>query len=338
MSHSLTSRGLTGYAGAVLAGGISAALFAFALAHASTVLIFLSYLAPVPLFVAGFGAGALAAVLASATGMAGLYFHFAASSPEHVVSTVSYAVIMAIPACLFTALAIRPEAASDAGQGQSMGREGKLLSVAVLYPCFLFVLAFVLTWHDGGSSLLAKTTDVLDTMRMTVETAMKEAGRLGAEEILVLGLWTQILAQVIPAITGWAWIMLMIVTSTVAQRMLVQNNWNLRPSLNGQNIQLPSAILYAAAASGLVACFAPGSWSYLGTNLFMILFLPLFVVGLVIIHAWARTTRAPRTVLTLFYVVLSVVLWMAFAVALLGILDQWMNFRRRLASGAETTN
>ena len=346
MNQPLTSRGLIGYAGAVLAGGISAALFAVARAHAETLLVFLTYLTPIPLFVSGLGSGAKAGVVASITGVLALYAMQVSYSTGTLYDIVGYLLAVAIPVAALTALALRYRivSVSQVSQDALWCPEGILLSIATLYPCLMFVAAFAATWNiDGG--LLHLTSQTITTLIEPVKEQWAKEGKLDADALLRIAASVQNFSRMVPAVIAWSWVAVMFVASLVAQRLLTQNKWQLRTPLQLKNVYVPSFVLYAAAVSGLVAIFAQPPYvesaypySYVAYNLCMTLFLPIIVVGLAVMHTIARTTRYPVIILTLFYVILAVMVWPIFLVALLGVLDQWMNFRRRLASGTETAN
>src|ERR1700722_7788558 len=102
-----TTRGPMGYVAAIFAGGVSAALFAVALARAETILVFLTYLTAVPLFIAGLGVGSLGGLIGSLMGTAALYL----TAPSNF--TFIYAFVFAIPSIILTTLALRYRVAAD---------------------------------------------------------------------------------------------------------------------------------------------------------------------------------------------------------------------------------
>ncbi len=305
-----------GYAGAIVAGGVSAALFTIAVAHAGSLLIFLIYLTAIPLFMSGLGAGAVAGLVASAGGTAGLFI----VAPSNI--GFIYAFIFAVPAIALTAMALRYRIGED--QKIYWYPEGYLLTSIAIYPALLFLGLVVLTsGHPGG--LLAITQDAL---KAVTDEVSKQLG--GDEAVLVQSAMDR-LAKIAPSVVGCTWMLITMISIYVAQSLLKRQGWNLRPSFVMQGLHVPTWLIYAVAITGLAGVVAPAPFNYIGNNLSILLGIPFFFVGLAVIHAWAATTRAPMTVLVIFYLILSVIVWVGLLVALIGVLDQWMNFRLRLS-------
>jgi hypothetical protein len=340
MNTPLPSRGLSGYVGAVLAGIISAALFSFARTHAEMIVVFLAYLTPLPLFLAGLGAGPRASLAAAVSATVALVaMQYAFGSANIIAEVGAYILVVVLPATLLSIIALRYRivSVSQVSQDALWTSEGVLLSLAVLYPCFIFVAAVAATWHvDGG--LLHLSMNFLNSLTEPIKQQWAKDGKIDADMLLNFDTAIASTARMLPAMMTWSWVIVIMVMGIIAQRMLTQNNWQLRTSLRLKNFYVPSAILYGAAVTGLIAIFAPSPYSYIGLNLCMILFMPITMDGIAVMHATARRTRFPLVVITLFYVTLFILHWPIVVVALLGVLDQWMNFRKRLASGTETAN
>ena len=97
-------------------------------------------------------------------------------------------------------------------------------------------------------------------------------------------------------------------------------------------MELPQAMTLALGLAGLAALFAPAALGVMGRNLFMILLVPFFFVGLSVVHAVARR-YAPHKPLILVaaYAAMIVLGWPVALVVGLGLFDQWLGLRRRLA-------
>lgn len=310
------SRGSLIAAGAALAGGVSAALFAVATLHAGTILIFLAYGAALPLFVAGLGLGNLASLGASVVGMGGLYTLL---SPSYAAT---YAVLNGAPALLLTFLALRHRFGND--QKVYWYPEGFLMTALALYPCIIFLGASIQTWGQD-SGLLAMTIDALNT---TVESVRPQ---LEADAAVKLSSMIEPIAKLLPSITGCAWMIITMVSMILGQHFLTQTKQNIRSDFSLYALHIPTWMIFLVAGTGLIGSFAPAPYDYIGLNLSIMLGTPFLFVGLAVIHAWARTTKSPRTTLTIFYVLASILVWSTLIVAALGVIDQWVNFRQRLA-------
>jgi hypothetical protein len=326
------SRGGLGWLSAGLGGAISAAAFVVAVTHSGTVLVFALYLAVLPLLLAGLGAGRASGILAALIGTVGVFF-----ATGFVGLTLFYALAFSLPAAVFTALALRYRTNEN-------GRifwypEGHLLTALTLYPCIIFIglgLYVYLTGTEGG--LLGLSQRVMERALLSLQEQIKsvstkldaETQATYAEGMQRLGIVRPRLARSLPAILGCSWLFFKMINVGVAQLTLRQQKWNVRDSFRLPDLRISPVMLFATAAAGLIGFLTPAPFDYMGLNLCYILCVPFFFVGLAVIHAYARTTRAPRSLLFVFYMALSIVLWMAVLVALLGAVDQKFNFRQRL--------
>jgi hypothetical protein len=315
MNAPRTARGPLGFIGAVFASGVSATLFAIALMRAETALVLIAYLTAIPLFIAGLGGGSLAGLVASLTGALGLYL----VAPSNFAFV--YTFVFAIPSIALTALALRYRIGAD--QKLYWYPEGYLLTAIAIYPCLFFLtVAGLMAGHEGG--LLALTTEAFKTI------ADQFSKQLPADQAALVHAALQRLAKFAPAVVGCTWMVVTIIGMYIAQFLLQQHNWNLREKFSLTGLHVPHWLIYAVALTGLAGTLAPAPYDYFGKNLALILGLPFIFVGLAIVHAWAATTRAPTVLLVVFYVALTLFIWLALVVALLGVLDQWVDFRHRM--------
>jgi uncharacterized protein YybS (DUF2232 family) len=139
-------------------------------------------------------------------------------------------------------------------------------------------------------------------------------------------------AQIAPALVGSCWIFVIIISMGAAQRLLVKQGWQLRENFILRDLRIPGSLIYAVAVLGLAGALAPVPYGYIAKNAAIMLGLPFFFSGLAVVHAWAATTRAPTLVLIVFYVVLCMpfMAWLLLLIAVLGVIDQWADFRRRM--------
>ena len=138
-------------------------------------------------------------------------------------------------------------------------------------------------------------------------------------------------AKIAPTLVAYTWILIAIVSMAAAQNILRQRKWNLRDNFSLLNLRLPPQLIYGVATTGLFGVFAPAPYDYIGRNLSLILGFPFFFVGLAVFHAWAASIKYPGFFLVAFYVVLTFIPWMALIVAVIGVVDQWVDFRKRIA-------
>jgi hypothetical protein len=316
------SRGMQGYAGGVIAGAFSAALFGFAFAEAETLFIMLAYLAAVPLFIAGLGAGVLSGTVASLVGVGGLCLI------KQAGLAVYYGVAIALPAAVLTGLALQHNEADGKTEWYS---EGNLMLAVVIYPCLAFVAAFAsAAGHPGG--LLGDTNVMLS---QSIEP-YKGQLNLDADTLKQLPVALDYMARILPGTLGCVWIIVVALSLIVAQATLKQQSWNLRPGFDLKLITLPRWFVLPMAAALVASFFAPLPYNYLGTNLGVMLGLAFFVAGLAIVHSWAAKKKGGTWFLVVFYVLLSIPLpWtvvpLTVITLLLGFTDPWIDFRRHIA-------
>jgi len=316
MNAPIVSRGLNGLLAAVLAGGLSVAFLVTALTHAETPMIFLAYFAALPLYLAGLGAGVLAGLVAPVTAT-GLLLVL-----EPVNITFLYVFAYAVPAIGLSLLALRNRVGTDGKV--SWFPEGKLLTAITIYPCILFLAAVGLaSTHQGG---------LLDlTQQAFVKVGDHFAKQFDdADKIDLFRKAMEQAAQIAPALVAYTWILVAIISLAGAQYVLRQQKWNLRAHFSLQALHVPAFLIYAVAATGLMGVFTAAPYDYVGRNLSMVLGIPFFFVGLAVIHAWAGGTRFAVFFLLVFYVLLTLLPWLALLVAAIGVLDQWINFRQRI--------
>jgi uncharacterized protein YybS (DUF2232 family) len=135
-----------------------------------------------------------------------------------------------------------------------------------------------------------------------------------------------------PALGGSCWIFVMMIDGLLAQKALERQKWNLRTGFSLKMLTVPNFMVYVAVVTGLCGTFAPAPLDYIGANLCILLSLPFFFNGLAVVHAWAATTRFRMIILLIFYSVITVAVALLFLVAILGVVDQWVNFRQRFTA------
>lgn len=302
-----TTQEMRGWLGAALAGAVSAAVFVLAFRHAETGLVFLSYLAPLPLLLAGLGAGSVGGVIAGAIGSGGVLLSI---SPT---LAVAYALINALPIAILTPLALRKRVS-----------DGQLLTAIVVYPCAIFLLAAALAWGQEGG--------LLGLSQQVMETAINQVSQgLEPDAVAQLKIATAMLPQVFPSLVGFSWAFLILISALGAQSILQRQGWNRREPFVLRDVQIPFALILAVAITGLAGYFAPAPYDYVGVNLCVMLCVPLFIVGLAVVHAFAATKSWRIALLIAFYALLTFVPWVVILATLLGALDQVLHIRQRLA-------
>jgi len=316
-------RGVVGCLWGAFAGVVSACLLAFVTRYVGTPLILLGYLSAVPLFMAGMGAGIVPGAIAAFVGTAGLF----ALAP--VSDGLYYLVADAVPVLGLIALAMSAHVTVDGKLIWSS--EGKMMTALVAYPCVIFLLVYFLMMGQQGG-LLAATVDLLNGVSdQIIKLLIDHNEKVTPDTILQLHQYIELSARIIPTLLMCGWLFSTLISCVVAQVVLQQKKWDTRPAFALENLQVPVWTIFAAAAFGTIASFAPAPYDYVALNLALVMGVPFFFAGLAVLHAWAALTRAPTLALAVLYVFMMLIVYLVLLVALLGVVDQWVDFRKRFA-------
>ena len=315
----ITSRGALGWLAAVLAGMLSAATFALALVFTASPLAIFAYLSPAPLLFVGLGAGSFSALAATLLGTGALFAAFQSSSV-----LLSYIVFVGLPVTTLVALAMLYR--QDADGTVYWYPEGYLLTALAVYPCLVFLLLGIATSLQGDD-LLSLSREFLQNHAAELSAGVKPEDMPRFNEAL------QDVAQNLPMISGGIWMLLIFMGALASQYSLKQQNWMLRSPLRFHTLHLPNWLIGALGAAALCGVLGAKPLDYYGMNISLLLCVPFFFLGLTVIHALTATVRWRRTTLAFFYLFIMAAPKVPVLVflAVLGVLDQGLNLRQRLA-------
>ena len=316
------------------AGTVGAALFVSA-ALGSPVLGVLLYFAPLPVFLAGLGWGAVAAGIAALTGMVLLSF-----LNSFTAGLVFFVLNGAVPFWLIRqALLYRQVGPRRASEPQSDAPEDALAQIEwypvgdlVLWITGIAVAFFI--FATVGVTLAGYTGGVEEALRRLLVEALVNTGLL-EDALNANGLETSpdtilsLITAVLPAAAAGLWISLTLGNLLLAQKLLKRWGLTLRPTINLEGMTLPRAYLWGFLAA-VALSMVPGEMAYFGGTIAVILAMPYFLLGLAVIHAISRPWVARTAFLGLFYVLLLVYGWPAIPVWLLGMFESWVGLRARI--------
>lgn len=289
MSQTSGQGGLFSHPVALAAGaaGTGSALLALWAMHGMPLGGLLMWLAPMPVFAAGFGFGTRAAV--AAVGIAAGLVLLSTSS----LGLLVYLVVFGLPAAMIVATAMQP------------GRMDLVLPLALLglWPVVV-LMALALAIPD-------------------LEAEMREAVELGVRRMGVAlpdGMVDQI-AQVKAAAAGFWVALLMVGNGLAAQALLARKGLAIHRTPGAEALHLPGWYL-ALPAIALAAWLAFGGAVALSTLL--ILLVPVFLLGVVGVHRRLRGRAGKVAFLAGFYVLMLLFLQiMAPLMVGVGLLDQY---------------
>lgn len=306
------------FALAAAGAGVSSAVLHATLLTGSLGALVFAYLAQLPLFLIGLWVGVAGASLAIVVAVAALTlaggFTFAAA----------YFLINALPAGLMTWLAQLNRPAP--GGGVEWLPAGALVTALVGLGVAAFLSFFALLIGQPGGAEAALEHILADGFGAL-------AGP-GADSDTVNGAASAI-ARVFPGIVTASWLAMVLANAVIAQGLLARWRRNFRPAPAMADIELP-AWLRTALAIALVGAFMPGHAGFLGTNLALILSFAFALAGLGVIHALLGRSPHRAPLLGAMYAFMFMFGWPVVIAALLGLVEPWLNLRRRAAGGPRT--
>ncbi len=338
---------------AIIAGLVSALLFLSMLAG-NVLSLLLVYLLPLPLIIAGLGWGSAVSAMAAVTGTLFLFIVM------NVTVGVIFALTCAMPPVLLSRFALRhrdgrpeieggPERESDEEEAMDAGEPaeeadpedwypvGRLVTWIAVMALGLFVLANVaFTSSEGGlvPTLEAALHANMEEPKELLDD-LKEAGQPMTKDELYA-----VAAQVFPSIAAVLWCVIMVLNLALGQAIVKVSGQARRADFDWLRLELPFGLAIALSVTLLMG-YLPSQTGFIGATSAVILSAPYFLAGLITAHgvsaAWVSQSGTPGMTgglrfsgLALMYLMLMVMQGLAAQlITLLGILDQWFEFRRR---------
>ena len=295
-----------------LGGGIVSALFYISVKSGTPGSILLAYLSPLPLFVAGLSAGWRGAATASAVAAAGV------AAGASFAAAGMFVALIAVPATIVVRQALLSRnAAPGAVEWYPPG-----LLMGWLTGYGLTVLGAAALYLAGASGGLeaAASRFLNETVGRLAETPTDPRVQLMLDA----------LARFLPGMMLAVWLIVTAANAALAQGVLVRFGWNRRPSPPFAAMVLPRWMSGALAVAAL-ATLAPGGIGSFGRNALIVATVPFLFLGLAVVHALLRRTAARGFILAGLYLLLALFGWPAILIAGIGIMEQWVELRRRFA-------
>ena len=295
-----------------LGAGAVSAVFYLSVGLGSFGAMILAYMAQLPLFLMGLGWGFRAAAIASAVATAVI---LAAASPA---AAALFAVTGAAPVLVVVYLALQSRPTAN-GPVEWYPPGYLMASVAGLALAILIAVGVYYAGDEGG--LEGATQTLLRAMLGTI------VGDVPTQRIdLVIAA----LSRFFPALALTSWQMVAMGNGLLAQGVLARFNRNRRPGAPFAGLELPRWPSFAFVAFA-AAAFMPGQIGFLCGNGAVIMAVPLFFLGLSVIHAVTKRWPGRAFLLLLLYLLLILSGWPALFIAALGLAEQWLQLRRRFA-------
>ena len=302
-------------------GLVSAALFASA-ATATILAGLLFYLAPLPLCLAGLGWGSGAAIVSAVTGT--LVVALGLGPPTAAI----FAVSIAAPTALLAHLALLSRPAPDtAPKGQAdTARQwyppGRLIGWGAIMAGLLAAMLVLFLGYDQDSY----RESIRDILNHSSLKDLDPDGTLITETTIdnVAGL----IARALPGAFAIVWLAITLFNLWLAGRIVDASGRALRPWPDLHAIKLPNAFLLIFAPA-LAASFVPGLPGLVATGFAGALLFAYTLEGLAVIHAFSSGMRFRGLLLTIVYLGILLLGWVAIIVAIIGLAEPSLGLRQR---------
>ena len=263
----------------------------------------------VPLFVSGLGFGlrsALISILSSVV-IAG----FAVGS----TFAFAYAVISGIPVLLLVRQALLWQESDGVRYWYPADR---LLMWWAGVSIGLTLLAMgLLQWDDA---LRQGLIDGFDQMLVQMKEMQGVAPALTGAEFV----------ELMPQFLGPMWGVFILLSGCLAQGLLVRFNRNLRPTPELTKMALPNWLALAFIAATALSVILDASLPLLGAVVITLETL-FFLQGMAVIHVVSHRWNGRPFILGAVYILMIMTLWLVLLIAILGLMENWIGFRRRFA-------
>jgi hypothetical protein len=291
-------------------GGVISALFLLSVLTRSGGGVILEMMSPLPLFGIGLGLGlpflvlALAVATALVGGLGGLPLG------------IAYVSAIGLPVLGLMALALKPPTPpSTARLAMGVSAVGVGLFGAAMAAA-----------SDTPGGLEGLIRPVLVEAFKWISAARPEL-MTSAPELIA--------DQLAPWAVGVAlssWLLVLSSNAALANGALGGFGWRRgeMPGLSG--IELPRWFGIGWLAVVLAAWLAPGGFGFAARNLTPILALPLLFGGLGLVHALAARSAARQFILVAAYMIVFGLGWPVVLIVALGMMEQWVRLRQRLAA------
>jgi hypothetical protein len=302
---------------AVGGGVVSASLYLSVVLGSSGAML-LAYLAQLPLFVAALGFGTVAGLTASGAGtvMVALL--------GGVLAGVLYLLVNGLPVVFMSQRALLSR--TDQAGTTEWYPPGLLIAWLTGVGAGAFILVGL--WLALGQQGLE------ESLRRFLMGGMERlAGSSGDDDRQRL---VDVIVPWFPAAVVGSWIVMVTINGALAQGLLQRFQRNLRPAPDMAAIDLPPALPMALGVATLAWVLADGALGFIGRNVAMILLVPFFYLGLAVVHAFARDSRFRGWLLVTAYGSMMLLGWPVVLVAILGLFEQGLGLRRRIAGPPPT--
>lgn len=303
-----------------LAAGLASALLYLSISTGAALAIILFYIAPLPLFIAGFGWGVLAALIGGGVGA------LATAIAVGPALGIVFLATIAAPVAFLTRLALlaRPVDENDPNSTLEWYPEGRLLMWSAAIGTVM-IAGLVLAL---GGSVEGFKTLVADALRAGLTgdaPPLQLPGNLDIEVVVTAT------ATFVGPVAAAMWTLTTVVNMWLAGKIATASGMTARPMPDLALVELPRPVLILTAGAVLLT-FLPGFPGYFGWLAVASLSIVYFLLGLATIHLLTRGMMMRGIILFAVYFFTLIFIWVAVLIIILGFADAGFDLRRR-ASG-----
>lgn len=300
---------------AAAAGLLSASLF-LSLAKGIALGALLSYVAPMPVMLAGLVLGMTASASAGAVGMV------AVALVVNPVSVLPFFIAVVLPALV---VANRATLGRTAPDGTVEWYPPGLILSWLTATGLVLVLAGIGLVGDHPDGARGWVTAMIGRFLDLVAADIPLMARTKAVEWWV---------PFFPAMVISSWLVMAVINGVLAQALALRLGRAIRPRPSYGQISLPDWMAQGLGLCGLASLSSQGNLEYAALNAGLVLGIPFLFLGLAGIHGWAKGRPNAGFILAVTYGLLILIFgWAALAVAGLGLARFLRSRFRRPDSG-----
>jgi len=294
-----------------VAGGLLSAIMTSAILLNSGVGIILGYFGLLPIILVGFSSGLRYLTIASCFCIVSLMLF------SNQAQVTLYFFSMVIPSALICYLVLNRKYKNNKSSGW---REiGEVLSAMTLLA-IIYLLAGAVFLTDGSYDLESQIKGMLNKIfseRMQIASALDR-------KLLI-----STVIPYFPALIASSWLIMILINAVIAQSILIKIDKNIRPRVKYSLLLAPQWVYWVFTFFGVIALFGSGEIKFITQNACLISAIPFFLLGLTVFNHLARRTRAPRAVLFIFYIFLSISSWAIAICTIIGFFEEWLKLREK---------
>ncbi|MEH6544985.1 MAG: DUF2232 domain-containing protein [Sneathiella sp.] len=263
----------------------------------------------VPLFISGLGFGIMSATASVITGA------IVASLVLSPVFGLTYAILCGAPVLVIVRQALLWRGTEE----EKFWYPTEYLLISWVGICVGLTIAAMVVVNMNDELQQGLITG-FDQMLVQLKELKGVSPTLTAEEFVAM----------MPQFLGPMWGLFVLLSGSLAQGLLVRFGKNKRPTPKLTKMELPtwSALVFIAAV--VLSIFLDGIWPILGA-IVIALEIAFFLQGMAVIHVVSKRWNGRPILLGAIYMVLIIMLWPFLLVTILGMMENWIGFRRRFA-------